>query len=272
MTDDYQAIDVSTADSVTTIRLDRSEKKNALNPQMHREIRNAFDTIGRDVRVVVLTGAGDAFCSGMDIEEVFLEPRRDSPGAFRRVLDDAVEFWLTLRDARVPTVAKINGWTLGAGYLLQSLCDFAIADETAEFGLPEINFGNFPGGGVMWAIKNTMGRRKGLYYAATGETFSGAKAADIGAVTCAVPPSELDDEVESTVEELKEKNPIGLKFTRDVFQRVSNMSFRESLDYELAKREEMSYYQGEEWRNEGMGQFEAREYRPGLETYDQDEK
>ena len=265
----YDFIRLDVDGPVATVTLDRPEKRNAIVPALAEEVADALDRVEEGVRVVVVEGEGSAFCAGMDLEERFYEPRREGPRAFYEAGRATGRMFRTVYGYRRPVVAKIDGWTFGAGYCLQAVCDFAVATEASEFGLSEINFGIIPGGGTMWATVNTMNRRDALYYTSTGETFTGRTAAEVGAVTAAVPAEELDDEVAALVDALAEKNPVALEFNSAVLERVRHMSFEEALDYERGKSEEMKYYQGDEWLDEGIGQFRERRYRPGLESYEE---
>lgn len=266
---DHDLIRLSVDDEVATITLDRPEKRNAIVPRLAEEMTEALDSVEDRVRAVVIEGAGSAFCAGMDLEERFRDPREAGPRAFYEAGRSTGAMFSRLYDYRRPTVAKIDGWTFGAGYCLQAVCDFAIATEESEFGLSEINFGIIPGGGTMWATVNTMGRRAALYYTSTGQAFTGRTAETVGAVTAAVPADELDADVDDLVSSLVEKNPVALEFNTAVLERVRYMTFEEALDYERGKSEEMKYYQEDEWLDEGIGQFAAGRYKPGLESYDE---
>ncbi|GAB7011062.1 p-hydroxycinnamoyl CoA hydratase/lyase [Halorubrum trueperi] len=266
----YSTIKLSITDNgVANLVLDRPEKQNSLSPELHHELLDALDTVEEENgRVLVISGNGDAFCGGMDLERAFLRPRRDGPQEFIQANAAILEAMTRLKHYPIPTVAKIDGWTFGGGYELMGVCDFAIARDDATFGLSEINFGIFPGGGTMWATVHTMNRRKAMYYAATGETFTGNEAEEYGAVTMAVPGEELNQTVDDLVESLLEKNPVTLRFNKEVFEKSRYMTFEDSVDYEMAKMEEMSYLQGEDWIETALKQFEDREFRPGLESYD----
>lgn len=255
-------------DDVAELTLDRPEKQNALSPQLHRDLHTALEEIEEtDARVILLQGSGDAFCGGMDLEKAFLQPRREGPQAFREENKHVYEVAKKIYRNRLPTVAKLDGWTFGAGIALMGMCDFAIASDDVTFGLSEVNFGIFPGGGTMWAVAHSMGRRKAMYYSATGVPFDAEEAEDTGLITKAVPEDELDDEIDELIGELKNVNPVTLHFNKQVLDRSRFMKLEESIDYEMTKLEEMSYYQGQDWIETALDKFEDREYRPGFEKY-----
>lgn len=265
--DDFDTIQVETDGDVGRLTLDRPEKKNALSPALLREALDALGALESEVRVVVFTGTGDAFCAGMDLEKRFREPRLIGPEAYGEASALTDRFFRRVNDYPVPTIAKINGWAFGGGYELQALCDFAIADEDAVFGLSEINFGVFPGAGAMWTTVHSMPRRKAKYYVATGRQFTGAEAEGMGAVTMAVPAADLDGEVADLVSTVLDKNDLALRFSNAVFERSQHMTFEVSQEFERAKLEELSYLQGSEWVDEGIGRFSDGKYRPGMRSY-----
>lgn len=252
---------------VAKLTLDRAEKKNALTPALCRNARDALVTIESDARVLIISGSGDAFCGGMDLEKYFLEAREEDPGRFMEGAQQVRQFFIELYQLAIPTIAKINGWTFGAGYELQGVCDFAIATEDATFGLSEINFDIFPAGGTMWTAVHTMNRRKAMYYSATGETFTGDKAEEIGAITEAIPASNLDPVVEELADTVRKHDPTALRFNKQVLEKVRHMEFEDAVDYESTKIEQMNYLQGSEWLDEALPRFREGEFRPGVEYY-----
>lgn len=255
------------SDNIAEMTLNRADKKNALTPEIGRNASEALEAIETDARVLILTGAGDAFCGGMDLEKYFLEPRQEDAAKFMQGAQQARGFFKDLYRLDIPTIAKINGWTFGAGYEVQGVCDFAIATEDATFGLSEINFDIFPAGGTMWTAVHTMNRRKAMYYAATGETFTGEEAEQMGAITEAVPESDLDSRVAELAESLCEYDPSALRFNKQVLEKVRYMEFEDAVDYESTKIEQMNYLQGSGWLDEALPKFRDDEFRPGVEYY-----
>jgi trans-feruloyl-CoA hydratase/vanillin synthase len=267
---EFDHIELEVDDGIVTITLDRTEKKNALNPGLLQEAREAISIVqDKRLDVLIITGNGDSFCAGMDLEEYFLKPRGEGAKEFMEVAGPGREFFKNLKNLSQPTLAKVNGWALGGGYQLQGICDFSIASEEAKFGLPEINFDIFPSGGAMWTAVNTMNRRKAMYYSATGEIFSADEAERIGAITKTVPSDRLDEEVQDLSEDLCKFDRTALWFNKQVLEKVQHMDYEEAFDYEIAKLEQMNYLQGSGWLNEALPKFEDREYRPGVEHYNE---
>jgi len=264
-----ETIDLDIEGPKATVYLNRPDKKNAMNPQMHHDINRALDEIEADdqVKVVVFTGRGDAFSAGMDLEECFLRPF-DDPMLFYKTNLVALRWFQRVQSFGAVTVAKVNGWAFGGGVLLTGLCDLAVTSEKAKFGLSEINFGIFPAGGATWATAHNLQRKQALYYILTGDTFSGTQAAEYGFVNKAVPAEELDEATEAIVAKLVNKNPITLRLAKEVFEHNRQHELPASIDYDQAKLWELSRLSGNEWINVALKQFEKRAFQPGLKTYD----
>jgi trans-feruloyl-CoA hydratase/vanillin synthase len=251
-----------------TLRLNRPHKKNAMSPDLHRDMGQALTEVERhgNVKVLVLTGTGESFCAGMDLEKCFFEPF-DDPDQMRALNDVTFDWFLRLKSFPAVTVASINGWCFGGGFELVGICDLAIASEDATFGLSEVNFGIFPGGGTMWATAHNLTRKEALYYSLTGEPFDGRRAVELGLINKAVPAGELEAETDALVAKLVDKNVHTLRATKEVYERTVFMDFPEAIEWEMAKLFELSYYSRDAWIRQGLQQFRDRQYRPGLEAH-----
>ncbi|WP_203218002.1 p-hydroxycinnamoyl CoA hydratase/lyase [Nocardia terpenica] len=251
-----------------TIHLNRPDKKNAMNPQMHRDMNAALDAIesADGVKAVVVTGVGDSFSAGMDLEECFLAPYND-PQLFYRTNLVALQWFQRLKAFPAVTVAKVNGFAFGGGFEVTGLCDLAIASESAMFGLSEINFGIFPAGGASWAATHNLPRKQALYYILTGDTLTGAQAAEYGLVNKAVPAADLDAETDRVVGKIVNKNPVTLRLAKEVYERTTRLDLPAAIDYDQAKLWELARLTDNEWITVALKQFEKRSYRPGLGTY-----
>jgi len=263
-----ECVNVEIDGPTATIVFNRPDKKNAMNPQLHRDMNAALDAIEADggVKVVVVTGVGDSFSAGMDLEECFLQPF-DDPQLFYRTNLVALNWFKRLKAFPAVTVAKVNGYAFGGGVLVTGICDLAIAAENVKFGLSEINFGIFPAGGATWAITHNLPRKQALYYILTGATFTGKEAQEYGLVNKAVPAEELDAAVDLLVSKIVNKNPVTLELAKQVYERTTTMDLPTAIDYDQAKLWELSRLSGNEWINVALKQFEKRAYQPGLSTY-----
>jgi len=266
----FPGLELEIEGALATVRINRIEKKNAVSPEMHAAMHEILDCIeaSESVSIVLLTGTGDVFCGGMDLEKYFLEAY-STPARFRENLATShawMRRWLAL--PRV-TIAAINGLCFGGGLLIANLCDIAITAEEATFGLSEVNFGIFPSGGTTWSVAQVLPRRHALYYALTAETFNGTRAVEIGAAVRAVPRAALDQEIAQLVAVLKNKNREALHYTKRVYERVRTMSFPDAQQYEVAMLHELTYHTDAAWIRKALERFKRREYRPGLQSFEE---
>src|ERR1700758_4497194 len=215
-----KTIEVIVADKVAKVVLNRPNKKNAMNPQLHADMTEVLETLRYDdaARVVVITGAGDAFCAGMDLKE-FFHDLKENPNEYNRVLRLATEWRSrTLRYFPKPTIAMINGYCFGGAFSIVESCDLSFAANEAKMGLSEINFKGFPGGSVSKSLANLFRPRDALFYALTGRRFNGKRAADIGFVTLSVPLAELRRETMAVAAEIAGKDAAALRATKDGYR------------------------------------------------------
>jgi trans-feruloyl-CoA hydratase/vanillin synthase len=167
----------------------------------------------------------------------------------------------------------VNGWCFGGAFTPLVACDLAIADEQAQFGLSEINWGIPPGSVVSRALAATIGQRHALHYIMTGESFDGKRAAELGLVNRAVPAAQLRAEVVKLADTLKAKNPVVLRAAKIGFKLAREMPWDLAEDYLYAKLEQSQFLDTESGREAGLNQFlDQKSFRPGLATYQRDAK
>jgi feruloyl-CoA hydratase/lyase len=260
---DYKLIKVEKRENAAFLILNRPEKKNAISPEMHLEIKDALERLAADetFRVLVLTGSGDSFCAGQDLKK-FFQDNFDKPKEYERIGRINAEWGETLRMFPKPTIAMVNGWCIGAGLRIMCLCDLAIASEKAVFILSEINFGLIPAGGVARVITETVSAKDGMYMALTGDRVSAEQAAKMRLVNSAVPDDKLNDETMALVRKLSEKDPTALMMTKTMLKRVRNMEYREAVEYELLMSHRLSYLQQNKWVEHGIGELLGGKNKP----------
>jgi trans-feruloyl-CoA hydratase/vanillin synthase len=242
-----------------------------MNPVLNAEMLSVLDHLEEDDRcqVLVLTGSGDAFSAGMDLKEYFREVDEAPPGVQIRIRREANQWqWKRLMMYSKPTIAMVNGWCFGGAFTPLVACDLAIADEQAQFGLSEINWGIPPGSVVSRALSATIGQRNALHYIMTGERFDGKRAAEMGLVNRAVPAALLKAEVQKLADVLKAKNPVVLRAAKIGFRVAKEMPWEQAEDYLYAKLEQSQFLDPERGREAGLTQFlDDKSFRPGLATY-----
>lgn len=261
-----ETISIDINRGVATVLLNRPAKKNAMNPQLHRDMTAVLEFLRyeKSAKVLLITGAGDSFCAGMDLKEFFHE-LKDNPDEYDRVYRIATEWRSrTLRFFPKPTIAMVNGFCFGGAFSIVEACDLAFAAEEAKFGLSEINFKGFPGGSVSKSLANLLHPRDALFYAMTGRPFDGREAARIGLINKAFPLTQMEEETRRIAEEIAIKDPVALKATKDGYRFSLEMPLDAALNYSSAKEAEMTLKQGDAWRDEGIGDFTKGKYRPGL--------
>lgn len=185
-------IDVASGE-ITTITLNRPEKLNAFAGTMREELLAALRGASAS-RVVVITGAGRAFCAGGDVEYMASLQRENDIEAFRRLLDLGAEIVTTIAEMPPIVIAAINGVAAGAGCNLALACDYRIAADTAKLGETFVRIGLHPDWGGTWLLPRLAGRGRALELLASGRMVGAAEALEIGMVDRVVPAAELADE------------------------------------------------------------------------------
>jgi trans-feruloyl-CoA hydratase/vanillin synthase len=256
---------------IAWVTLNRPEKRNAVNPTMNEEMLAVLDALELDDRcgVLVLTGAGESFCAGMDLKEYFREVEHEPALKQAQVRRAAYTWmWRRLIHYAKPTIAMVNGWCFGGAFTPLVACDLAIAADEAQFGLSEINWGIIPAGNVTRAVAQVMNHRDSLYYIMTGDTFDGKKAAEMGLVNKSVPRSQLRAETEALARKLLQKNPTVLRHAKIAFKMVRDLDWDTSETFLGAMAASAGASDPDRGRQKGMSQFlDEKSYRPGLGPY-----
>ncbi len=266
----YQTVLVEIKDKIAKVVLNRPHKKNAMNPQLCLDMAQVLEDLryNDDVAVLVLTGAGNSFCAGMDLKEFFYE-LKGKPAEYDRI-SRVLQEWRgrTLRYYPKPTIAMVNGYCFGGAFPNVECCDLAIAADEAQFGLSEINFGMFPGGQVSKSLANLFRPRDALLYGMTGRQFDGKKAAEIGFVNYSVPLAQLEAETMALAKEIASKDPHALRATKDAYKFSLDMSWEAAINYSSAKENTVFLAQKGAWLESGIGDFMKGLYKPGMEGHE----
>lgn len=200
-------------DAVAFVTVDNARKLNTLNAALMAGFVEAFaDLAGRDdLRAVVLTGAGDrAFVGGVDIDEL---AAIEGPEAARAFIGAVHACCAAVRDLPVPVIARIGGWTLGAGLELAAACDLRVAAEGAMFGMPEVRLG-IPSVVEAALLPALVGWGRARQMLLLGETFDAATALSIGLVEAVVPAADLDGAVETRLAALLAAGPRAIRLQK----------------------------------------------------------
>ncbi|MGB0853242.1 MAG: crotonase/enoyl-CoA hydratase family protein [Pikeienuella sp.] len=191
--DDYANLAISASDDgVWTVTLNRPNKRNALNIDTIEELITFFSLAPRaDVRAVVLAGAGDHFCAGLDLIEHHDEDR--SPADFMHVCLRWHEAFNKIEYGGVPTIAALKGAVVGGGLELASAAHIRVIDQSAYFGLPEGQRGLFTGGGATIRVVDLVGKARMVDMMLTGRVYQGQEAVDLGLAQYLTEGSSFDE-------------------------------------------------------------------------------
>ncbi len=215
---------------VARVTINRPDRRNAMSYGVMQGLRDsvAAAKADEDVRVLVLTGAGDrAFCAGADLGGIAENAGAAAAHDGRGLLADLFrELWSLGK----PTVARVRGYALAGGFGLALACDFVIAADDAQFGTPEVNVGLWPYM-ITVPLLRSMPPKKVLELQMTGRRVNAEEADRIGFVTRVVPVDELDGAVDELAASLASKSPLVLRWGRDAFYRVLEMDGDAALDY-----------------------------------------
>ncbi|MBM2292952.1 methylthioacryloyl-CoA hydratase [Sulfitobacter pseudonitzschiae] len=221
--DDYTNLDIALRDNgVVIVTLDRADKRNALDVATIDELVRFFSSAHRNgVRAVVLAGAGDHFCAGLDLIEHWKADR--SPDEFMHVCLRWHEAFNKMEYGGVPVIAALKGAVVGGGLELASAAHVRVADASTYFALPEGQRGIFTGGGATIRVSGLIGKARMIDMVLTGRVYQGQEAVDLGLAQYLVEGSSLDKAIE-----LADKAAANLPLTNfaicSAISHINNMS------------------------------------------------
>ncbi len=222
----YEKIRVERSGPVETITLCNRARRNAIGSMMVNELLYAVDDAlaADDVRVIVLTGDGDAFCSGGDFSDI----GGDAYSLSLPFRGDYADLLLALVRSEKPVIARVNGHAMGGGLGLVAASTFAIGTREALFGTPEIHVGLFPMM-IMAVLARIVPRRRLLQMIVLGEKISAEEAHRLGIVGHVVVHEELDAHVERLAQDLAAKSPTAMRLGLRAFADQDGVKLREAL-------------------------------------------
>ena len=218
MKPDFKALILEQAGEVLNIRMNRPERLNALNPQLVSELREVFQSLyfDRTVRVVVLEGAGRAFCAGLDLKET-------AGGQGKRSIEQGLdsqrsiaEIYVAMRRCPQPIISLVQGAASGGGFALALASDIRILSEDARMNAAFIRIGlSSCDMGVSYFLPRMVGMSLASEYMLTGRFISAQRAMEIGLANRVVPASAMRNEADGFVEDMLNATPLGLRLTKD---------------------------------------------------------
>ena len=210
------------------ITINRPDKRNAINAEVIAGIRDGYRAAqaDADVRVIVLTGAGDkAFCAGAD-----LQPGKGFAFDAARPNLDYADLLRDAQNATLPSIARVNGVCMAGGMGLLCMTDMAVAADHVVFGLPEVKVGVFPMQ-VMSLLQQIAPRRLVREWALSGEPFDAAQALQAGLLNHVAPANALDAKVDWLVQRIVDKSPTAIRRGKYAMRAIEAMSFDQAIAY-----------------------------------------
>ncbi len=213
---------------VVTVTMNRPEKKNAANSVMWDELRDTWNALAVDpqVRAVIMTGAGDAFCSGADLGG---QQRERHQLVSMNLIHQTVE---ALYSIMVPVIAKVNGVAAGAGMNMALACDLIVASDQARFSEIFARRGLSVDFGGTWVLPRLIGLHKAKELAFFADVISAEQAAEFGIVNKVVPHEQLDDETQDWADRLAAGPPLALAMTKRMLTLNASNDFKSALEAE----------------------------------------
>ncbi len=212
--DDYQTIACAREGRILRLTINRPDVLNAVNARMHKELSRIFYDVAADdeADIIVLTGAGRAFCAGGDLD--WLQAAADDSALFARIAVEAKQIVFGMLDCEKPVICRLNGDAIGLGATIALFCDVIIAAETARIGDLHVNVGLVAGdgGAIIWPQLTGYPRAK--EFLMTGKIIDGRQAAELGLVNYAVAAEELDERTDEMARRLEAGPTIAVRLTK----------------------------------------------------------
>ena len=227
---EYQKIIYSVEQAVARITLNRPEKRNALNDEVVTELKDAVRLSAADqsVRVVLVAGAGKDFCSGADLAAL----QKISEASVMENVDNARrmgELFIDMRRHPRPIIAAIRGRALAGGCGLATACDIVLAEESAQFGYPEVNIGFIPAM-VMAILRRSVSEKRAFELITRGEVIGARVALEAGLINRVFADDEFESRVEEYVREMAGKSASAVSLAKNLLYHMDSMAFDAAIE------------------------------------------
>jgi enoyl-CoA hydratase/carnithine racemase len=233
---------VNPATAVATITLNRPDRLNALTFEVYAELRDAFHALDTEpgVRAIVLTGAGRAFCSGGDVQDIIGALLGKDPERLLEFTKMTCDLILNIRRCRRPVIGALNGTVAGAGAVIAAACDFRIAAESAKIAFLFVRVGlSGADMGASWLLPRLVGLGRATELLMTGEFIDAATAREIGLYHRVVAQDRLMPEATALAERLARGPSPALAVTKQALEVESHMDLDLALQYEASVQAEL---------------------------------
>lgn len=222
------------ADGIAHITLTAPERLNALSDGMLAALQDQLDSLAsdKDTRVVILSGAGKAFCAGHDLRE--MQAARQNPdggaAAWGDLFDRCATMMQTVQSIPQPVIAQVHGIATAAGCQLVATCDLAVAAETCKFGVNGVNIGLFCST-PMVALTRNIARKQAFEMLTTGRFITADEAQALGLINKAVPDADLEHQTRALAQTIAAKLPVAVKTGKQAFYNQAQMTTAEAYAY-----------------------------------------
>lgn len=227
----FETIELAREGGVATLVLNRPDKLNAVNRQMHGELRSALKAVAadREIRALVLTGAGRGFCVGQDLAEFGSATGMRVDDLLRSTFNRLVR---SLHALDMPVIAAVNGVAAGAGASIALACDLRICAEDASFIQAFVRVGLVPDTGSTWLLPQLVGPARAFEIAATGRTVDAQESLALGVANRVVPTAELRERAHAWATELAAMPTRAIGMTKRAIYRAMHTSLDDALEHE----------------------------------------
>ena len=220
---------VSDGGPIRFLTLNRPQKRNALNEGLIASLQNALRSVENDesIRVVVVRGAGDDFCSGADLASI----KRLADSTYEDNLEDArhlMELYSTIRRLSVPVIAAVHGRALAGGAGLATSCDIVLASRSSRFGYPEVRIGFVPAM-VMAILRRNLGEKIAFEISTLGFEFTAERAHEMGLVNRVLDDAIFETEVQQFADSYAALSRSAIVATKKLLYRIDDLNFEEAI-------------------------------------------
>jgi methylglutaconyl-CoA hydratase len=227
---DYKMILVAVEDGIARITLNRPDKRNALNDELVGEVKSALSEAAadKDVRVVLLQGAGKDFCSGADLAAL----QQSAEAGIEQNLANArwmSELFIMMRRHPRPIVAAVRGRALAGGCGLATAADIVLAGESAKFGYPEVNIGFIPAM-VMAILRRSVSEKRAFEMITSGEIISARQALEAGLINRVFADDQFDGQVSAYAGGLAAKSASAVSLSKHLLYHMDGMTFESAIE------------------------------------------
>ena len=230
MSDQDSAVLYSVDGAIAHVRLNRPEKRNALNDELISGIKNALNKTRADqtIRVILLSGEGKDFCSGADLSAL----QKIAAASVSDNVEDArslMELFLLIRQLPVPVIAAVRGRALAGGCGLASACDLVLAATSARFGYPEVKIGFVPAM-VLAILRRNVSEKLAFELLTRGEEINATRALELGLVNQVFEDESFDEDVASYVKRFEDLSKSAIALTKMLLYQIDGLNFVEALE------------------------------------------